>query len=140
MSNAGNAHELSERDEVHVFAIMRYLLKAQAFVRGMSMEEFEKDEKTQMATAMAIAQVGEHVKKLSQQFRAMESETDWRAIAGMRDWLVHAYDDVDFDKLFDAVRNDSAEVLDILEQYVDTSQLDAPAPEISFDEVPKLSE
>lgn len=132
--------KLSERDEVHVLAIIRYLDKARSFIADMTAEAFENDEKTQMATAMAVAQAGEHVKKLSAQFRAMESETDWKAIAGMRDWLVHAYDEIDFMELFASVRSDSRTVLDALAKYVDTQQLQDPAPEISFDSIPMLNE
>ena len=134
----GDWSALSERDEVHVLAVVRYLLKARSFIEDMTMEEFEADEKTQLATAMAVAQAGEHVKKLSKQFRAMESATDWKAIAGMRDWLVHAYDETDFEELYRSVKDDSRVVLDVLDKYIDMGQLDDPAPEIRFDSLPKL--
>ena len=134
----GDGTALCERDEVHVLAVVRYLLKARSFIGDMTMEEFDADEKTQLATAMAVAQAGEHVKKLSKQFRTMESNTDWKAIAGMRDWLVHAYDETDFEELYRSVKDDSRVVLDVLGKYVDTGQLDDPAPEIQFDALPKL--
>lgn len=134
----GEHIELSERDEVHVLAIVRYLRKARSFIEGMSMHDFNADEKTQLATAMAVAQAGEHVKKLSKQFRAMETGTDWKAVAGMRDWLVHAYDETDFEELYNSVKVDSIAVLDILGKYVDMGRLDEPAPEIQFDSLPQL--
>lgn len=136
----GDRTALSERDEVHVLAIVRYLVKARSFIEHMSMKEFESDEKTQLATAMAVAQAGEHAKKLSKQFRAMESGTDWKVIAGMRDWLVHAYDETDFEELYRSVSVDSQAVLDVLEPYIDVTELEEPAPVISFDDLPKLGQ
>lgn len=64
----GDEINLSERDEVHVLAIVRYLVKARSFIEHMSIEEFMADEKTQLATAMAVAQAGEHVKNCPSNF------------------------------------------------------------------------
>ena len=123
----------SERDMVHVASICKYLSSARDFVNGMTFEEFEGDYKTQLAVAMAVAQAGEHVKKLSQAFRVAESDTDWKAIAGTRDWLVHDYDDVDLEKLYDSVMEDSEQVLDTLIRYIDAEESGRDAPELPFD-------
>ncbi|MBM6699853.1 hypothetical protein H7U32_05910 [Bifidobacterium pullorum subsp. saeculare] len=58
----------------------------------------------------------------------------------MRDWFVHAYAEVDFHKLFDAVTNDSVSVMGILGRYVNVGQLDHRAPEIAFDEISTVTD
>lgn len=58
---------IDEKDAMHLAAMRKYLRLASLFVDGMSLDEFMDDSsvQAQLATAMAIAQVGEHVKKLS---------------------------------------------------------------------------
>ncbi len=61
----------------------------------MDQASFEADFKTQSAVLYQIAILGEAVKRLSPEFRSQHPAIDWRAIAGMRDKLVHDYDKVD---------------------------------------------
>ena len=71
---------LGEKDAVHLAAMLRYLNLASSFIGEMTFDEFsdESHVQTQFAVAMAIAQVGEHVKGLSREFRSDESSVDWR--------------------------------------------------------------
>lgn len=100
---------LGEKDAVHLAAMLRYLNLASSFIGEMTFDEFsdESHVQTQFAVAMAIAQVGEHMKGLSREFRSDESSVDWREIAGTRDWLVHKYDEVDLRILYGSVVNDT---------------------------------
>lgn len=41
--------------------------------------------------------MGEAIKRISSSFRATHSTIPWRQIAGMRDRLIHDYDEVDFE-------------------------------------------
>ena len=49
---------------------------------------------------------GEAVKKLSPDFRGKYNHVDWKAIAGMRDKLIHDYAGVDYDLVWDVVVNE----------------------------------
>ncbi|MEE1295952.1 MAG: HepT-like ribonuclease domain-containing protein [Bifidobacterium sp.] len=111
-------------DVMHVAAICRYLGLAQSFIGDMSFAEFESDAQiqAQFATAMAIAQVGEHVKGLSKAFRESRPDVDWKAIAGTRDWLVHKYDDVDLRILYLSVTQQAQPLLDSLTSYLDAHE------------------
>lgn len=50
--------------------------------------------------------IGEAVKKLPDDFRNRHKETDWRAIAGTRDKLIHDYFGIDYDIVWDIVINE----------------------------------
>jgi len=50
--------------------------------------------------------LGEAVKRLSPEFRSQHPEIPWRKIAGMRDWVIHAYDNVDIDELWNTATED----------------------------------
>lgn len=73
---------------------------------------------------MAIAQVGENVKKLSRSFIDSQPAITWRAIAGTRDWIVHDYGNLDFVLLYESVTNESGAILNVIEQTL--SNMDIP--------------
>jgi len=47
--------------------------------------------------------LGEAVKRLSVEFRERHSDVPWSRIAGMRDRIIHGYDSVDLDEVWNAV-------------------------------------
>ena len=127
----------AEKDVLHVVAIVRALSDAQRFLGSLSAEEFADNDEKQNAVAMAIARAGEHVKKLSTEFRESQSGIPWRGVSGMRDWISHDYDGFDFDSLYYSVTNEVPQVLAILQPYVDQCSQTPLADRDPFD-VPKI--
>jgi len=62
--------------------------------------------------------IGEAVKRLSDEFRGRDSQIPWIRIAGMRDKLIHAYDAVDLDEVWNTVSKDIAPLISLLEGLV----------------------
>ena len=50
--------------------------------------------------------IGETVKRLSDSFRTEHPEIPWSEIAGMRDKLIHEYDNVDTNMVWEALEQD----------------------------------
>lgn len=67
---------------------------------------FMADRKTQSAVVRELAIIGEAVKGLSPALVASEPAVPWRAIAGVRDRLIHAYFSVDLDAVWSMVEQD----------------------------------
>src|SRR5206468_13031754 len=83
---------MSERTYLDYLVDIRdNLARAQAFVRGMTYEQFAVDEKTSFAVIRALEIVGEATKRLPAELRARYPDQPWREMAGMRDKLVHNY-------------------------------------------------
>ena len=59
--------------------------------------------------------LGEAVKRLSPEFRAQHPTVPWQDIAGMRDILIHRYDNVELDEVWEAVTRDVPRLLAYLE-------------------------
>lgn len=72
---------------------------------GLSFEGFVADETLRRAFVRSLEIIGEATKKVPEEFRAAHQSVEWRAMAGMRDVLIHDYFGVDFELVWDVVRN-----------------------------------
>lgn len=79
--------------------------KAQEFIKGISVEDFCKDEKTLFAVMKAIEIIGEASKMIPSEIKYKHPEIPWKEMAGMRDKIVHQYFGINPDILFDVVEN-----------------------------------
>jgi len=76
-------------------------------IRGLlDRATFLADEKTVSAVLHQIMVIGEAVKRLSDAFRGAHPNVPWRRIAGMRDHLIHGYNNVDLNEVWKAVDSD----------------------------------
>ncbi len=66
---------------------------------------FVQDETLKRAYVRSIEVIGEAVKQLPDGLRQKYDAIEWRAIAGMRDRLIHNYFGVDYDIVWDVVVN-----------------------------------
>jgi len=70
---------------------------------GSSKEIFEEDIYLQYSCVFALTQIGEHVKRLSQELKDAHPEIKWKDIAGMRDIISHNYAGIKVSKVRSAV-------------------------------------
>ena len=103
--------KLPEEYLKHVLDEANYLLDSS---KDISEEKFMHDETLQRAYARSIEVIGEAVKNLPNDFRLSHSEIDWKKITGMRDGLIHHYFGVDYEIVWDVVKN---EIPTLKEQY-----------------------
>jgi uncharacterized protein with HEPN domain len=76
------------------------------YVRGMDRAAFMANTMVQDAVVRRIEIVGEATKNLSPAFREARPAIPWRAIAGMRDRLIHAYFGVQLDLVWVAATDE----------------------------------
>lgn len=80
----------------------------------MDLEAFKADERTYDATIRNLEIIGEAVKQLPDEARALAPAIEWRKIAGLRDFLAHAYFSINDVILWDIVRNKVPELLEAM--------------------------
>ena len=81
-------------------------VKAQAFIAGMPYEVFAADERTAFAVVRALEIVGEAAKRIPQEVRDQNPDVPWRAMAGIRDKLIHDYTSVNLEIVWQVVDRD----------------------------------
>ncbi len=86
----------------HILDETEYLMKQS---QGLDEEVFFRDETLQRAFVRSIEIIGEATKKIPQDFRQKHSQIEWRAMAGMRDRLIHDYFGIDYEIVWDVVAN-----------------------------------
>ena len=88
------------------------------FLQGMSREEFMQDARTQSAIQHQLMIMGEAVKRLSDEFRSQNPDIPWSSVAGMRDRLIHAYERVSLDIVWDTAVGAVPDLLTTLKPFV----------------------
>ncbi|MDQ3171832.1 MAG: DUF86 domain-containing protein [Acidobacteriota bacterium] len=86
----------------HILAEADYLAARSV---DLTFEAFVADETLRRAFVRSLEIIGEAAKKVPDDFRASHPRVEWRAMAGMRDRLIHDYFGVDFELVWDVVRN-----------------------------------
>lgn len=67
--------------------------------------DFLNDPTRKRAFVRSLEIIGEAVKQIPDEVRERHPEIDWKAVAGMRDRLIDAYFGVDYDIVWDVVKN-----------------------------------
>jgi uncharacterized protein with HEPN domain len=74
------------------------------FVKGYSFEKFVNDRKTVLAVTRLIEVIGEAASKISNKFKENHKNIPWSKIIGMRNRLIHAYFDIDYQVVWQTVQ------------------------------------
>ena len=80
--------------------------KLRDFTKGMSYEEFLRDEKTKDAVLRNLEVIGEAAKNLPEDFKTAWAEVEWKKAAGMRNKLIHEYFGVSPQIVWETLKND----------------------------------
>jgi uncharacterized protein with HEPN domain len=88
---------------------LRHIQVEVEFLQGscseLSLEDFLADETLRRAAVRSLEIIGEAAKKVPEDFRAKYPTIEWRAMSGMRNKLIHDYFGVDYELVWDVVRN-----------------------------------
>ena len=98
---------MSKRDvTITLRQMLDYAQKAVVLSRGRKRGDLDQDLTFNLALTRLIEIIGEAANRIPQEFQDGHPEIRWIEIIGMRNRLIHGYDEVDFDFLWSVVRND----------------------------------
>lgn len=90
--------------------ILKSIENIENFSKGISEKEFMTDELKQSAIVRQIEIIGEAVKNIPQNFRNKYPKIEWKKIAGARDIIIHAYFEVDLNRVWKVIKDDLPEL------------------------------
>lgn len=95
----------TDRDRLHLEHIVDSATAILEFTAA-GRDAFLEDRKTRDAVVRNLEIIGEAAKRLSTRVRDGNPHVPWRQIAGLRDFVIHQYDHVDYNEVWNVVEND----------------------------------
>lgn len=94
--------------------------RLRGLARQRGREAFEKDDVVQLAVLHLVQRLGEAASRLSADFREGHPEFPWAGMIGLRNRIVHGYDDLDPDIIWRVASDDVEPVIAGLERALAT--------------------
>ncbi len=101
-----------KRDQACLFDIAEAARLAVSYVEQSTKEEFLSDTKTQDSVIRRLEIIGEAARRISEETHNTYPDFPWKEMIGMRNFLIHDYDDVDMQVVWKTVKKDLPDLID----------------------------
>ena len=106
------------RDDTYLVDILESAKMAWDYVFDKDWDEFHEDTQCQDAVVRRIEIIGEAARRLSQETRDKYPQIPWREMTSMRNLVIHEYDVVDINQVWDTVQNKIPPLIEQLTKIV----------------------
>ncbi len=106
---------MNKTDYQRLIHIRTYCEDIESFINrfGKDYNVFITDRAYFNSVAMCILQIGELANGLSEEYReSTKQHMPWGMIRGMRNWLAHAYNEIDESVIWETATNDIPKLMD----------------------------
>ncbi len=107
-----------ERDKAFILDALIFAQRIVDFTGDMDEDIFANDLKTQAAVLYQISILGEAMKRISPEFKQQHPEIAYREIIGMRNKLVHDYDNINIQLVWSVIQTNIPELIAQLETII----------------------
>jgi uncharacterized protein with HEPN domain len=107
------------KNEIIIRKIIGYAEEISCFIANApTFAEFENDKKTIAACAMNLLQIGELANRLDTGYMEEHAAIPWRKIISVRHRIAHDYEGIDFDIVWEIVRDDLSALAEQLKRLL----------------------
>jgi len=106
-------------DKTSLKDMLSHAREAVELIGKTGREELGRDRVMQLALTRLVEIVGEADNRVSLEIRQKTPEIPWPQIVGMRNRLIHGYDVIDCDLLWDTVTNDLPPLITALKTVIE---------------------
>lgn len=103
---------------VRLHHMLDHAREAVAMATGKTREDLQNDRMLNLALVRLLEVVGEAASRTPAEERAQYREVPWGPIVGLRNRLIHGYDSVDFDILWQIINRDLPRLIAVLETAI----------------------
>jgi len=96
--------------------MLDYAKEIKALCKGKTKKNFFKDRKLNLAVVRLLEIIGEAANKISPDFQKSHLNIPWTEVIGMRNRLIHGYENVDLDIVWQIINSDLPKLIDELEK------------------------
>ncbi|MCX9013086.1 MAG: DUF86 domain-containing protein [Candidatus Methanoperedens sp.] len=107
-----------QRDREYLLDILEAAKLAIEYINGKTREEFFSDIQCQDAVIRRLEIIGEAARRISEDARTEYPDLPWSDMIGMRNVMIHEYDDVDLVIVWETVKNDLPPLVESLEKIL----------------------
>ncbi len=98
--------------------MLDYSHEALGLVQGKSRADLDSERLLDLGLMHLISLIGEAASRVSVEQRTHYPEIPWKEIVGMRQRLIHGYDNVDYDILWKTITEDLPSLIQALEKIL----------------------
>jgi uncharacterized protein with HEPN domain len=103
-----------KRDPAYLLDIATICSNIAELMEGATKHQFLEEKRIHFSVVYEIAILGEIVKRLSSEFRETHPEIPWKQIAGMRDKLIHDYNQIDLNLTWQVANSQIPNLLEVI--------------------------
>src|SRR5690349_5174275 len=103
-------------DDARLRHMLDHAKEASAMARGKTRVQLDHDRQLNLALVRLLEIVGEAAGRVPAKERSRYPDIPWAEIVGLRNRLIHGYDSVDFDILWQIVIDDLPPLIEALEK------------------------
>jgi uncharacterized protein with HEPN domain len=97
--------------------MLDHAMEAVAMAKGKIRTDLDKNRQFNLALVRLLEIVGEAANRIPHEEQAQYPNIPWAEIISMRNRLIHGYDRIDFDILWQIVTQDLPKLIDSLKKY-----------------------
>ena len=97
---------MKNKEYVSIEKMINYIDRAIKYTKDITFEQFSNNQEKVDATVFAISQIGELVKNISNETIKNYPDIPWVIIKNLRNKIVHDYDGVKLDIIWDIIHED----------------------------------
>ncbi len=110
---------MKNKEYMSLKKMIEYIDKALRYTENCNFEQFTNNEEKVDATVFAISQIGELVKNISKETMNKYPNIEWIVIKNLRNKIVHDYEGIKLNFIWDIISNDLIQLRNDLEIIIE---------------------
>lgn len=108
-------------DDIRLRHMLDHAREASQMIQGRTRSDLDTDRQLNLSLVRLLEIVGEAASRVPQEYRAAHPGIPWPEIVSLRNRLIHGYDQVDFDILWQIITHDLPSLIVTLEGILERS-------------------